>query len=824
MLPVFLSIFHLINEIQIMTFEKNKLIAMKLILTVFAVLISIPAFSGNFKIHPELQSRMEAASENTTFGIYILFNDHLTLSDFSDIPYDTPKKTRRETVVNRLTQFSDNYQRNVREYLDTKMSENAIGGYEVLWITNSIVLSARSELISELAEFDNIKLICFNPEFPSEMLHDTRQPSPPFIEAMPVEVTVAPEPGVLLMKADLVWALGNKGKGVIVANADDGFYWRHPDLVKNMWQNLGEDANNNGRTIDIQAGTGSTFDAGDINGVDDDGNGKIDDLIGWDFTTSNYNVTAASHGSATMGHVVGDGTGGTQTGVAPEARGIPMRNSSGEAQQYLAFQYALQMGADVVTSSLSWKWYFNPKPNYSQMRLVTDMSLAGGMIHTNSTSNDGGSSSAPVPLNISTAGNCPPPWLHPEQLKRGNVSGVIGVGNVVCQTDVIASSSPSGPATWGNWSLWSTTYTYPIDSSHKDFPYSRVDPVELPDSMGLLKPDISAPGNGSTSTAGSGTGYQSFSGTSSATPHAAGCVALMLSVNPEMLPQDVSKVIELTAVEKGAPGKDPRYGTGRIDALAATTSPKFTLEGINGGSNMVMNNTITAVDTARELAGIKIITDVNPKVGSLRLLKFGMTTNATASHVTSFDLYWDKDRNNLVSAGDILLRSHPFTTGPLTFDSLKFKFLDTARTLILAARTTAGASGQNVTLGITDTNQVQAYYTTRPFATNFPFGTITGISGNSANELTFSLEQNYPNPFNPSTIIRYTVPENGLVKIKVFDAVGKEVAVLVNSIKNKGSYSVEFDANDFRSLSSGIYYYKMEAGGFSEIRKMALIK
>jgi len=766
---------------------------------------------------------MDQASENTKLNIYVLFNEHLTLNDFSFISYDTPKDERRKIVIERLQGYADNYQRNVREYLNSKTSEGSINGYEVLWLTNSIVTSAASQVINDLAAFDNVKLICFDPEFPSEMLHDSKQASPPFIEALPNTMTVAPEPGVVLMKADQVWALGNRGSGVIVANADDGFYWKHPDLVRNMWQNLGEDANGNGKTLEIVSGTGSTFDAGDINGVDNDGNGKIDDLIGWDFTTNNYNVTAASHGSATMGHVVGDGTGGTQTGVAPGAKGIPMRNGSGEAAQYLAFQYALQMGADVATSSLSWKWYFNPKPNYSQMRLVTDMTLAGGMIITNSTSNDGGNSSAPVPLNISTAGNIPPPWLHPEQLKRGNVSGVIGVGNVVCQTDVISSSSPSGPATWGNWELWGA-YTYPTDSSHKDYPYSRVAPVELPDSMGLLKPDVSAPGNGSTSTAGSGTGYQSFSGTSSATPHSAGCVALMLSVNPEMLPQDVSKVIELTSVEKGAAGKDPRYGTGRIDALAATTSPKFTLAGINGGSNMVINNTVTASDTARELAGIRISTDVNPKVGSLKTLKFGMTTNATSAHILSFDLYWDKDRNNIVSSGDIKLRSHPFVNGPLSFDSLKFKFLDTARTLILAAKTSASATGQNISLGITDTNQVQAYYTTFPFSTNFPFGTTTGISGNNGNELSYSLEQNYPNPFNPVTVIRYTVPKDGLVKVRVYDALGKEVALLVNGIKQRGSYSIEFDGNDFKGISSGIYYYKMEAGDFTDIRKMVLIK
>jgi hypothetical protein len=344
--------------------------------------------------------------------------------------------------------------------------------------------------------------------------------------------------------------------------------------------------------------------------------------------------------------------------------------------------------------------------------------------------------------------------------------------------------------------------------------------------MGLLKPDVSAPGEGSRSTyVSSGSGYGTFGGTSSATPHAAGCVALMLSINPEMLPQDVDKVLELTSVEKGAPGKDPRYGAGRIDAVAATTSPKFTIEGINGGSNMLLNNTVTAGDTARELAGIKISTDVNPKVGSLRTLKVGMNTNADGTQILSFDLYWDKDKNNIVSSGDIRLSSLPFTNSFLNFDSLKFKFLDTSRVLIIAARTSASASGQSVSIGIADTNQVAAYYTTKPFLTNFPLGVVTGISSSTTTgELSYSLSQNFPNPFNPTTIINYTVARDGVVKLKVFDMIGKEVATLINGFKTRGSYQVEFDVNDRKSLSSGVYYYKIESNDFSDIKKMILIK
>jgi hypothetical protein len=794
----------------------------KTILVFVLSLISFAVVNANPKIHEYLKGKMDSAKDNEKIPVYIIFTSHLSLSDFDFIGYDTPKKERREIVVNRLIKFSEQSQSNVTQYLNAKKSANIIDGYEIIWIINRIALKADRNIINDIAsDFSEVLMICYDPQYPVEEMIDLNISKPPFLGAAASPMAI--EPGITLMNADDCWVQGNKGKGVLVANADDGFWWKHPDLVKGVWQNLGEDANHNGMTIIWGTGTTSAFDPGDINGIDNDGNGKIDDLVGWDYTTNNYNITTASHGSATLGHVIGDGTGGTQTGVAPESKCILMRNGSGYTQQILAAQYAVLEGADVMTSSLSWKWSMSPKPDYSAMRLAADMSLAAGMIHTNSTSNDGNSYGAP--LNISCLGNCPPPWLHPQQTKRGNLSGVIGVGNVACATDVIASSSPWGPTTWGNWALWGT-YTYPIDTGHRDYPYSRIAPVE-PDSMGLLKPDVSAPGEGSISTyVSSGTGYGSaFGGTSSATPHTGGCVALMLSVNPEMLPADVDKVLELTAVEKGDPGKDYRYGSGRIDAFAATTSPKFTISGINGASNMLISNTLAPGDTAKELVGIKIITSINPQVGSLKLLMFGMQTTATASNITSFDLYWDKNKDNVVSIGDIKLKSLPFTTGPLSFDSLKFKFLDSSRTLILAAKTTASATASmQVNLGITDTNQVRAYYTTRPFGTNFPLGSVTSISGNINENLTFSLSQNYPNPFNPSTLIRYSVAREGFVKIAVYDIVGREVGLLVNNNKLAGNYQVEFDSKDFSGLSTGVYYYKIEASGFTDIKKMILIK
>ena len=90
----------------------------------------------------------------------------------------------------------------------------------------------------------------------------------------------------------------------------------------------------------------------------------------------------------------------------------------------------------------------------------------------------------------------------------------------------------------------------------------------------------------------------------------------------------------------------------------------------------------------------------------------------------------------------------------------------------------------------------------------------------------YALEQNYPNPFNPSTVIRYSLPVDGRITLKVFDITGREVATLVNEQKQAGTYEVNFDAKNVngRSLASGVYFYRVQAGQFTEARKMVLLK
>lgn len=111
-------------------------------------------------------------------------------------------------------------------------------------------------------------------------------------------------------------------------------------------------------------------------------------------------------------------------------------------------------------------------------------------------------------------------------------------------------------------------------------------------------------------------------------------------------------------------------------------------------------------------------------------------------------------------------------------------------------------------------------------------GIVSGTIGWSENNVTsvekldaipnqFVLQQNYPNPFNPTTTLKYSIPKQSHVNLKVYNLLGKEVASLVNNLQSAGVYKYSFDASN---LSSGIYFVSLQAGDFLQVRKMTLLK
>lgn len=100
-------------------------------------------------------------------------------------------------------------------------------------------------------------------------------------------------------------------------------------------------------------------------------------------------------------------------------------------------------------------------------------------------------------------------------------------------------------------------------------------------------------------------------------------------------------------------------------------------------------------------------------------------------------------------------------------------------------------------------------------------GMFTSTESFFHSDYSIQLNQNYPNPFNPSTNIQFNLPQSSEVKLTVYDVTGRQISILIDEIKNAGIHSINFDAP---TLSSGIYFYRLEVGSFIETKKMLLIK
>ena len=107
-------------------------------------------------------------------------------------------------------------------------------------------------------------------------------------------------------------------------------------------------------------------------------------------------------------------------------------------------------------------------------------------------------------------------------------------------------------------------------------------------------------------------------------------------------------------------------------------------------------------------------------------------------------------------------------------------------------------------------NNLHVYYTK-----------AVSVNNTNQNVNTFSLSQNYPNPFNPSTTIEYSIPKTLFVVLKIYDILGREITTLVKQEEKSGNYKVKFNGSQY---NSGIYFYKLQAGSFSQTKKLILVK
>jgi hypothetical protein len=171
------------------------------------------------------------------------------------------------------------------------------------------------------------------------------------------------------------------------------------------------------------------------------------------------------------------------------------------------------------------------------------------------------------------------------------------------------------------------------------------------------------------------------------------------------------------------------------------------------------------------------------------------------------------------AVSDTIVEIYWGSTLPRTSKSIYLGFPNT-----LSGTTISGSIDQSVTRLISsDKWDTHTYVTNDPNSLFSPGQSplILGIEREETIPQSYELSQNFPNPFNPATTISFSLPKNERVTLKIYDAIGREVATLINSDLSSGIYKYHWDAN---SMASGIYFYRITAGNFSKAKKMMLLK
>jgi subtilisin family serine protease len=507
----------------------------------FLILICwIPGFG---LISPDLARVVSSTKPEGLIGVDIVFKEQMDIQELKNAVHGLPRREKRVRVAEILQAFSAPQQRAVLEYLRQMEKQGRVADIRSFWINNAIYCRVTADVINFLDTRDDIKYIDHDLK-PIEL----EKPS----YAVPSDVTREVDWGVRKIRADLVWSLGYTGQGVVVGMIDTGVNYNHLDLIDHMWT----DPNYPNH--------------------------------GWNFELNNNNpMDEQGHGTHTAGTVASDGSAGSQCGVAPDAQIMALRvrtqvDTVAENQVWAAMEFVISPplspanGGDLISMSLGWQYAWSPRR--ATWRTSCDNVGAAGIVMIVAAGNERGTNYPPEALRC--PGDVPPPWRNPENGAMGALSDVVTIG-ATDSLDNIASFSSPGPVTWQSIAPFND-YTYP---------------------PGLTTPDVSAPGVDIKSCSYTNTsGYAFMSGTSMATPHTAGVVALMLSRKPDLTPEAIDSILEWTAVDLGPAGKDNDFGAGRIDAFNAITAVQ-----INA-------HNVAALDFTAPAARIEEFITVQPQV------------------------------------------------------------------------------------------------------------------------------------------------------------------------------------------------------------------
>jgi subtilisin family serine protease/photosystem II stability/assembly factor-like uncharacterized protein len=346
------------------------------------------------------------------------------------------------------------------------------------------------------------------------------------------------------MNAPAGWAITKGDSNVVIADVDGGTDWQHPDLQANLWINKAEDTNGDGKFEPTASTSG-----GDDNGVDNDNNGFVDDVIGWNFTNNSNNPIGSlafnyTHGTATASHfgAVTNNTIG-MAGSSWNCRIMPICASSAQSDGDIEFgyegiQYAYANGAKVINCS----WGRTGAASRFEQDVINAAAQAGALV-------------------VAAAGNDASISDYVPQYPA-NYRNVLGVGAVTSGVDILAPFS--------NYGL-----TVPVYAPGTDIWGAMTD--------------------GSTADAGSGTSY--------ASPLTAGLAGLVKSLHPTWTPQEIATQIRMTSDSIG-----PILGHGRINFGRALTETHAGLEILSsslltprGGKLFLPGDTVVLNVTVRNI-------------------------------------------------------------------------------------------------------------------------------------------------------------------------------------------------------------------------------
>ena len=463
-------------------------------------------------IDQALQQEMSRRSGDEKIEIIVLMKaqyDRTQLNRRADLCATRAK--RRSFVVGELKEFAKASQNDLKYFLSELQQKNLVSEPTTLWSANALYFSATKSVIDDLAQRHDIEMIGYDHK--ENLIPETA-------EAKPASDLRETTPNIFQVNADKVWELGYTGEGVIVSVVDSGVNYEHLDVADHLWDG-GEEFPHHGYDI--------------VNDDDD----PMDDK---------------GHGTHCAGTVLGDGTAGSLTGMAPNAtlmcvKSIDAEGFGGSVNIAGGMEWSVEHGCDLISMSLG---MVNAEiPDRVVLRRSCEAILDAGVVAAVCAGNEGLyflQLTYPVPNNIRVPASCPPPYLDPDQQENpGGMTCVIAVG-AVNSNDEAADFSSQGPVTWQ-------------ETEFGDYAYEP--------GIGLIRPDLCAPGVNIKSLDYQTTnGYSSLDGTSQATPCVAGVIALMLSKNPELLPADICRILEETSV-KLTEHKSNVTGVGRIDALAA---------------------------------------------------------------------------------------------------------------------------------------------------------------------------------------------------------------------------------------------------------------